>query len=460
MIATHFVKKIKKFLWFYTVTILVVLAVIFLILLYSNDFNLRLSSADFTANIGSIVTSPFFLLVALVPYALFLLFKNLQSVYRAHKIKGLMKSIFIKLVLPISLLYFGNVLLQQYRSSDVFDYALGHSVKNTSSKSNDYYAIDNKQRGIHVFHLRNNFEDFEILKDNNFEWITLTPFIGQAHYKEPALRQTSPEAFASRKEYYKAVKAASDIYNFKIMLKPHIWLREKTDGAWRSNIEMTTEEDWDAWFKNYSQVMLQYADIAQELGFEQFCIGTELETTVYKKPEKWVALIQEIKTVYDGKLTYAANWYEEYEKVPFWNELDYIGIQAYFPLSETDNPTLEEMEAHWNKHAIALQAVSTRFNKPILFTEIGYKSITGTSRRPWEWNGVQDLYSKISKEEQLLCYQSFFNTIWKKSWFHGIHIWEWQAHHNSDGNNTNFTLEQKPALNLIAEKFKEDSSEK
>ena len=98
--------------------------------------------------------------------------------------------------------------------------------------------------------------------------------------------------------------------------------------------------------------------------------------------------------------------------------------------------------------------VSEKYNKPILFTEIGYKSIKGTSKKPWEWNSIKNMYSKISKKEQLLCYQSFFNTVWKEPWFHGIHIWEWQGRGKSDGANTNFTIEGKPSLNLIAKYFK------
>jgi biotin synthase-like enzyme len=58
---------------------------------------------------------------------------------------------------------------------------------------------------------------------------------------------------------------------------------------------METEQDWNSWFENYSQTILKYAELAEELQIEQFCIGTELEATVYEKPDKWTALIKSIK---------------------------------------------------------------------------------------------------------------------------------------------------------------------
>jgi hypothetical protein len=45
------------------------------------------------------------------------------------------------------------------------------------------------------------------------------------------------------------------------------------------------------------------------------CFGTELEFGS-QKTQYWMQLIQKIKKVYTGKLTYAANW-DDFDKVPF-----------------------------------------------------------------------------------------------------------------------------------------------
>ena len=47
--------------------------------------------------------------------------------------------------------------------------------------------------------------------------------------------------------------------------------------------------------------------------------------------KQWVQLINKTRTIYKGQLTYAAN-YDNYHEVDFWEHLDFIGINAYFPL--------------------------------------------------------------------------------------------------------------------------------
>lgn len=445
---------VKRFLWFYLSTILVLFILTFFIILQKNNYSVDTTAVFFQDFVATMLTSVIFYAIVTIPYIIFLLIKSIVSDYKRNRIKGLLKGTLLKVAIVTVALFFGNSLLQGYRLSEVFDYTWDSTVENDSNRVKNYYSIDKKQRGIHVFNISGNTEDLEKLKTNNFEWITLTPFMDQIHYDKPSLRLISNESYNTTLKHYKAVKEECDKYGIKIMLKPHIWLQKRENGKWRSDIKMETEQDWNTWFESYNQNMLKYAELAEELQLEQFCIGTELETTVYEKPDKWKALIKKVKATYKGKLTYAANWDGEYKEVPFWDQLDYIGIQAYFPISEIENPTLLELENHWRKHTKEIVLVSSKFNKPVLFTELGYKSIRGTSRKPWEWNGLNSLYSKISKGEQLLCYQAFFNTIWKEPWFHGIHIWEWQSSGKSDGNNTNFTIEGKPSLNLIAKNFK------
>ena len=448
------ISALKLFLWFYGSTIFVLLILMFFIILHKNSYSVDITAVFFQDVVVTMLSNVLFYIIAIIPYLTFLLIKSIVSDYKRNRIKGLLKGSLLKVVIIVSALFIGNSLLQSYRLSEELNYTWDSSVENNSIRINNYYSIDKKQRGIHVFNISGNTEDLEQLKTNNFEWITLTPFIDQGDYNKPSLRLISDDSYTNLLKHYTTIKEECDKYGMKIMLKPHIWLQKTENGKWRSDIKMETEQDWNTWFENYNQTILKYAKLAEDLQIEQFCIGTELETTVYEKPDQWTALIKQVKANYKGKLTYAANWDNEYKEVPFWEELDYIGIQAYFPISTKDDPTLSELENYWGKHAEQIALVSSKFKKPILFTELGYKSILGTSKKPWEWNGMNSLYSKVSKEEQLLCYEAFFNTIWKEPWFHGIHIWEWQGSGASDGNNANFTIEGKPSLNLIAKHFK------
>jgi Glycoside Hydrolase Family 113 len=165
-------------------------------------------------------------------------------------------------------------------------------------------------------------------------------------------------------------------------------------------------------------------------------------------------LIKKVRNIYSGKLTYAANWNSEVSDISFWDDLDFIGIQAYFPIAKNNNPTLSELEAGWVKHLEFLEVLNKKYNKPILFTELGYKSTPDAGKTPWEWNTLGNrFYKKISKRTQVLCYQAFFNMVWQQPWFGGVHIWEWQSRSNTDGNNNAFTIQDKPALNIVAKGF-------
>jgi len=139
-----------------------------------------------------------------------------------------------------------------------------------------------------------------------------------------------------------------------VHLKPHLWMSE----GWRSNVSLDSKTEWDNWFRSYSTNMLHYAQMAETAGAELFCIGTELRSSIMEQPKAWCELISKIKAIYSGKLTYAANWHDEYEHVTFWDELDYIGVQAYFPLTEGKNPDLESIKKGWEPHLKILESFS------------------------------------------------------------------------------------------------------
>ena len=78
---------------------------------------------------------------------------------------------------------------------------------------------------------------------------------------------------------------------------------------------MTNEADWKILEGSYGKFILDYAQLAQELKLEIFCIGTELENFVSNRPIYWAQLVKDVRAVYKGKLTYAANWNEFGNKV-------------------------------------------------------------------------------------------------------------------------------------------------
>jgi len=236
--------------------------------------------------------------------------------------------------------------------------------------------------------------------------------------------------------------------NIKLMVKPQIWVWH---GAFTGDILMTSDEDWKVLEDSYEAFILSYAKTATALKADVFCIGTELENFVMKRPTYWKKLIQKIRKIYSGKLTYAANW-DEFKRVPFWKDLDYIGIDAYFPLTDKQNPTVADFEAGWQPHKLQIIQKQQEFQKPILFTEFGYRSIDFTGKEPWNSDRIT---GNINLEAQKNGLQAIHNQFWKEDWFAGGFLWKWFHNHEKVGgtNNNRFTPQNKPAAKLIKQLY-------
>lgn len=232
----------------------------------------------------------------------------------------------------------------------------------------------------------------------------------------------------------------------KVMVKPQIWIWH---GEYTGDLQMTSEEDWQVLENSYRDFIIDFAKVAEETKVEMFCIGTELEQFIIHRPEFWNDLITEIKIIYSGKLTYAANW-DEYKRVPFWKQLDFIGIDAYFPISESETPTIEEAKQGWQKWKEEMISVSTEVNKKIIFTEFGYRSMNHAGKEPWESDHT---ITNINLEAQSNLTTALFEEVWKEDWFAGGFLWKWFINHKEVGGveDNQFTPQNKPVEIIIRE---------
>lgn len=237
--------------------------------------------------------------------------------------------------------------------------------------------------------------------------------------------------------------------NIKVMMKPQIWVWH---GEFTGLLKMATEADWLALENSYRNFILDFAKVAEEENVEILCIGTELEKFIMHRPEYWRNLIAEVKNVYSGKLTYAANW-DEYKRVPFWNDLDYIGVDAYFPVAESKTPTVEESRSGWQNWKEELKRVSERENKKILFTEYGYRSVDFAGKEPWESNYK---LTSMNFEAQNNTLRGLYEEVWNEQWFAGGFLWKWFVAHDRVGGETDnqFTPQNKPAEVIVAKYYK------
>lgn len=324
-------------------------------------------------------------------------------------------------------------------------------------RSNTSHDIENKQKGAHVFgHLDST--NVQTFVNNNIQWITLVSFGDQKDFDSPTMVYYRGDSLENvqRDSAWKSQIGIAHAAGMKVFLKPHIWINNPSNGKWRSDIFPTSESNWQLWQKNYREFILLYAAIAEKSKVEMFCIGAEFSRLSVEKSAFWRSLIKDVRLIYNGKLTYAANWHGEFEKITFWDELDFIGIQAYFPLVKNTNPRVDQISAGWNQYFPSMESMANKFQRKILFTEMGYKSTHDAATEPWKWiENYDDVQTAISDETQANCYEAFFKTVWKKEWFAGVHIWQLRSDFNiNDGHYLlDFTPQGKSAENIIAKGF-------
>lgn len=232
----------------------------------------------------------------------------------------------------------------------------------------------------------------------------------------------------------------------KTMLKPHVWMQ----GGSHLDLEFTTETDWQTFETDYAQYVLYFAHVADSLRVDLYCITTELDRFALARPAFWNRLIGQIRQVYKGPLTYAANW-DRYERIPFWNQLDYIGVDAYFPLSDARDPSVADLIAGWKPHLNALQKTSSQFQKPILFTEFGYRSCDYTARRPWE----SDTDCVPNPTAQANACAALTEAVWPQPWLAGGFVWKWFMDHNGRHHERDqYSPQGKPAEVVLQQKWR------
>lgn len=277
-------------------------------------------------------------------------------------------------------------------------------------------------------------EAMKELKELGVNWIAIHPYA----YIHPDGRV---DPFRSRRVkdlnwLTRPIREAHRL-GLKICIKPHIayW---GTKFSWRGDVSFDTQEQWEKFFTSYTNWMGFLAQICREA--DAFVIGTELDKTVSHEKE-WREIIKTIRHTTDAHLTYGANW-TDYMKVRFWDAVDAIGIQAYFPLADSPGPPrMEQLEKAWEKYLKELNEFADRWGKSIVFTELGYDVSINAAYKPWEGGR----WSKEAEEIQKICLDSSLKAIEKNDRVIGAFLWKWFP---GDASGENF-LKSTPVMRKV-----------
>jgi hypothetical protein len=320
-------------------------------------------------------------------------------------------------------------------------------------KNDDFEFTQNRINGLSVVAPPREIDEksFKNMQENNANWISLMPY---AFLKKEEIKlmtnygENTKSGFSYWGETPAGISACAKMahqHGLKVMIKPHLWVNR---GEFVGNLDFNSEEDWQKFEKQYAQYIIDFAKVADSSKVEMLCIGTELKIFAQKRPAFWFGLIKDVRKVYQGKLTYAENW-DAFAEVKFWKELDYIGVDGYFPLSEKPNPSIAEIRKGWSQWKKKMKNLANEQQKSIIFTEIGFQAAEGSLAKPWE-----SVQSEIENQEiQAKAYQAMFEELETEQWFNGIFIWKWFTENNREQGFEKYSPQTRKAEAVIKNYF-------
>jgi hypothetical protein len=229
-----------------------------------------------------------------------------------------------------------------------------------------------------------------------------------------------------------------------------------------------------AWFDNYTAFAVHYAKMSAQKKLPYFIIGDQLSAVSFDTPHTtktsdphgvdtwlgsdpfaltctgrrdcgWRHVVNAIKTdnygtyighksakgaSYTGRLIYAANWgpssQPEYDQITWWDAVDYIGVDAYYPLTGgLSDVGVKDLEDIWHGRGdnaspsgdifSDLETLSDKVHHPVLFTAAGYESVPASNASPGNTPP-----SDVDETEQLNDMEALLLTFNSAPWWAGI----------------------------------------
>jgi glycosyl hydrolase family 113 len=233
--------------------------------------------------------------------------------------------------------------------------------------------------------------------------------------------------------------AAARSLGLRVGCLPIVRLKKSSKTEWRGKI---APKDEDAWWRSYRAFILHASRLSANGGADRFSVGSELLSRERMR-DRWADLIEEIRSETPSlELMYSANW-DHYREVSFWDLVDVVGLTAYFELTKSLDPTVEELEASWKSAKAPLEEFSKTIGRPLVLTELGYPSLDGGASWPWD----ETRKAPIDLEEQRRAYAAAAKSWSNVRFVQGLYWWNWFGFGGST--DTNYTPRNKPAADVI-----------
>ncbi|MEM8960115.1 MAG: hypothetical protein AAGD38_01435 [Acidobacteriota bacterium] len=253
------------------------------------------------------------------------------------------------------------------------------------------------------------------LHDIGVDWVSIHPYAGIRRDGGMRIYPAAGTGYLDR-----AVDIARDA-DMALFWKPHLAYWGSFE--WRGVIEFGDDETaWRRFFTDYEEFIVDQARFAEAADAPLFAVGVELEATTHR-PE-WRQILERVREVYRGDITYAANW-DSLDKVPFWDAVDQIGVQAYFPLADDERPpSRQDLDQAWDLHLDVLRKLADKHAKPIVLTEIGYDLSLNAALEPWHTDRSASADERVVAFRDLLIHTAI-ERVEATPFITGMFWWKW-----------------------------------
>lgn len=293
-------------------------------------------------------------------------------------------------------------------------------------------------------------EDFNFLEGSNASWVAFHP-LGLVNDSEVGVEfdYTGTWECSSFDGLANNIRISKEL-GYMVFIKPHLLLKYTTSGAWVGDLKLSNNSSENAFRETYLNYIIELAKLCDSLEVEMLSLGTEMTKFVEDNPGYWQELIDSTTANYYGLITFSAN-FDAYQKYFYWDQMDIIGIDAYFTLNKSENADLNACREDWIPIAETIEQFSKACKKPVLFTEYGYMSADKCAYRPFEQQSAN-----VNLVAQANAYRALFDTFWHEPWFGGGFSWIWGYDNTLPENydNVGYSPQNKPAQNIISKYYK------
>jgi hypothetical protein len=250
-------------------------------------------------------------------------------------------------------------------------------------------------------------------------WVAITPFGRVRDVTSTGVDPTFEAPFDRNRADIARAVAMAHARGLHVMLIPHIWVES---GVWRGKMNPPSEAGWARWASSYTRFIVAWARVAEAAHAEMFSAGVELKSWVTTpRGPSFRGVVREVRKVYHGLLTYSSNWDDVDENTSL-GEVDVIGINAFYPLALQDGASEASMVDFARAIRDKVHALAVAWNKPVMFSEVGYTTRPGTAVRPWDWPDEMSNV-KVDETAQATAYRALLEPMLDEPDFAGFFIW-------------------------------------